>query len=220
MKKTSIILLIVICGLSLLGGCAGTQTDAGRTKTEATAVGAGGGAILGAIFGGLIGGDITGALAGAAIGAAVGGATGYAYGSHVAEEKAKYASEEDWLDAAVASARQTNQETKAYNARLEQELATLDQETRQLALDYRARKVKRDRLVAEKKTLDAKLKEANDKLAKAKWELDNQNKVMAKSENGKGNQALRGEIRQLKKQIQELEEHTQSLAAMSQLMSV
>ncbi len=220
MRKPLVLILVVICGLSLMTGCAGTQTDAGRTKTEATAVGAGGGALLGALVGGILGGDAGSALAGAAIGAAVGGVAGYAYGSHVADEKAKYASEEDWLNAAVASARQTNMETQAYNSQLRNDLALLEEETQQLAADYRARKVERDLLLEEKATVQAKLKEANKKLGKAKWELENQQKVMANSKGGRGNPQLKREIAQLKKQINELEQHTQSLAAMSQLMSV
>jgi hypothetical protein len=223
MRKLLHLVLIVLLGLSLMmAGCAakGESEDSARTKGEATMVGAGGGAILGAILGGLIGGDATSAVKGAAIGAAVGGVAGYAYGTHVAEEKAKYASEEDWLNAAVGSARQTNQETRAYNRQLRVELAKLDKETKHMAAAYKAKKIKRASMLAKKKALDAKLKTANKKLGKAKWELENQETVVAESKDGKGNPALKKEIAQLKKQIKELEASTQSLAAMSQRMSV
>ena len=66
---------------------------------------------------------------GAAVGAGVGGAAGFAYGSHVAKEKAKYASQEDWLDACIASAEKVNRENRAYNAALEKEIQALSAET-------------------------------------------------------------------------------------------
>ncbi len=106
MKGFLAILLILGITVSSLTGCT-TLSDSTRTKTEGTAVGAGGGAVIGGIIGAVVG-DVG---LGAAIGAAAGAAIGYGYGSHVAGKKAKYAETEDWLDACIVSLDGKNRET-------------------------------------------------------------------------------------------------------------
>ncbi|WP_051957845.1 YMGG-like glycine zipper-containing protein [Desulfobacter vibrioformis] len=218
----SIILIFAMC--VSMAGCATTgSSDAQRTRNEGTAVGAGAGALIGGLAGALLGGDSKGALIGAAIGAAAGGAAGYAYGDHVASQKAKYASEEDWLDQCIASARQVNQETLAYNNQLRTDIARLDAETQALEKKYAARQASKKTLLAEKKTIDAAIKATDKTLARAKFELDSQKQAVAQvtEKNSKDEtQALDTEIARLEGLIKELEQHSEDLASLSGRMSV
>ena len=75
------------------------------------------GAALGAGLGAATGGG-RGAAIGAATGAAIGGAAGFAYGTHVANQKAKYARAEDRLDACIASARGYKRHAYAVNQKI------------------------------------------------------------------------------------------------------
>ena len=221
-RCVSIILIFAMC--ISMAGCASTgSSDAQRTRNEGTAVGAGAGALLGGLAGVLIGGDSKGALIGAAIGAAAGGAAGYAYGNHVASQKGKYASEEDWLDQCIASARQVNQDTEAYNARLRDDIAQLDAETQRLEKSYAARQANKKALLAEKKRIDAAIKATDEKLARAKFELDSQNQAVAQVKESSSmdeTQALDTEIARLEGLIKELEQHSEDLASLSSRMSV
>ncbi len=212
MKKA----LITICLISLVvSGCAGTSSSDGeRTRQEGTAVGAGAGAAIGALLGQIIGGDTGSTVAGAAIGAGIGGLFGHAYGNHVAQEKAKYAGEEDWLDACIASAEKMNQETRDYNRQLAQQLEALQKETTALHNSKLSKQEKHKALVAKKNEVDNNLKEARQKLNLAKFELENQQQV-AQDSTGKRSQELNDEIRQLEKSIAELEEKTTTLASLS-----
>jgi len=223
MKKIGVLMLVGAFLLSSVTGCANIQNDQTRTKTEGTLVGAGAGAVVGGVLGQLIGGNTTATLVGAGVGALVGSAAGFAYGSHVANEKAKYAKQEDWLNACIASAQQVNADTRAYNDRLASEVRSLDAETKRLAQAYDQKRAQKSQLLAEKKKVDASLAAAKQKLERAKYELSSQQKVLAEAKSaGKAQHAakLDQQINQLKAQIAELEGHTQSLASMSARMSV
>lgn len=219
MKKLAVIVMVLVLAL---GGCA-TTDDGQRTQAEGAAVGAGGGALVGALLGALIGGDASGALLGAAIGGAAGGLAGYAYGTHVASQKEKYASEEDWLDECIASARKVNQDTAAYNQSLGEQLKALDAETARLAAAYEKKQVEAASLEAEKEKIETAQKEAAEKLKRAKFELESQQKALAQvDEKGSAKQTeqLNTEIGSLNKQIAELEAHTDTLASLSARMTV
>ncbi|MEF2145811.1 MAG: YMGG-like glycine zipper-containing protein [Desulfovibrionaceae bacterium] len=224
MKKIISLMLVVslfMGGIASLSGCA--TTDRGKTQQEGAATGAAGGALLGALMGALVGGDVQSAAVGAAIGAAAGGVAGYAYGTHVADKKAEYAKQEDWLDACIASLEQTNAETRAYNAQLETEIKDLDAQSATLLADYNKKKVAKSALTAEKTTIDKKLAEAQEALKKANWELENQQKVLAEAEaGGKTDQTknLDARIAELKAEIVKLEAKTDQLASMSSRMAV
>lgn len=223
MKKIGVLLLVGLFALTSVGGCTNIKDDQTRTKTEGTAVGAGAGAVIGGILGQLIGGDTAGTLIGAAVGALAGSAAGYAYGSHVANEKSKYAKREDWLNACIASAQKVNADTRAYNNQLAKNVQKLDAETKNLAQAYKNRKAKQSQLAAEKKKIDKQMASAKEMLDRAKAELDMQENVLADAEkngNKKHATALDKQIEQLKAQIGELEGHTESLASISARMSV
>jgi hypothetical protein len=117
-----------VVALALLAGCA--ETEEGRTTQ---AQGAGLGALLGAAVGAGIGaaaGGGRGAAIGAATGALVGGTAGFAYGTHVANQKAKYARAEDWLDACIASARGYRRHAYAVNQKLSTRIAALEKRSK------------------------------------------------------------------------------------------
>jgi len=107
----------------MLTSCADTQ-DGRLTQAQGAGIGAAGGAILG----GLIGAASGNAGRGALIGAALGGAGGFAYGTHVANQKAKYKSTEEWLDACISEAESHRRAAVAYNHKLDGRIATLQGE--------------------------------------------------------------------------------------------
>lgn len=109
---------------SMLAGCTNIKDDGTRTRTE----GALAGAILGTALGAVIGAQSGNAARGAMLGAALGGGAGLAYGNHVANKKANYASEEQWLDACITQARATNQRARNYNSNLSARISRLRNE--------------------------------------------------------------------------------------------
>jgi gas vesicle protein len=114
--------------LAMLTSCAETQE--GRTTQ---AQGAGLGALLGAALGAGIGaatGGGEGAARGAIAGALIGGSAGFVYGTHVANQKAKYARAEDWLNACIASARGYRRHAYAVNQKLSSRIASLEKRSK------------------------------------------------------------------------------------------
>lgn len=108
--------------VSCLASCANIQNDQTRTRAEGSLAGALIGGGLGAIIGHQSGHGIEGAL----IGAAAGGLTGLAVGDHVARKKARYASQEAWLDACISRAEQVNADAAAYNRSLRNKISGLE----------------------------------------------------------------------------------------------
>ncbi len=80
-----------------------------RTTVEGGLTGAAVGAAAGALVAAMVGFN---PAKGAAIGAAIGAPLGVAAGVYVANQKAKYATEEQYLDACIAEARQYNEEAR------------------------------------------------------------------------------------------------------------
>lgn len=111
-----------VTAIAFLAGCANIQNDQTRTRAEGSLAGALIGGGLGAIIGHQSGHGIEGAL----IGAAAGGLAGLAVGDHVARKKARYASQEAWLDACIARAEQVNADARSYNASLRNKIAALE----------------------------------------------------------------------------------------------
>ena len=115
----------VTCGVALtalaLNACAPTS-DGQLAQAQGAGIGAVGGGVLGAIIGN---NTKIGTGGGALIGATAGGLAGYAYGTHVANQKAKYKSTEQWLDACIADAEKKRQAAVAYNHAMDSRLAQL-----------------------------------------------------------------------------------------------
>jgi uncharacterized protein YcfJ len=207
------IIILSLSGMLIAGmtGCTEpNMTDSQRTKAEGTGIGVLGGALLGAAIGG---------RRGAALGAALGGVAGYAYGSHVANEKAKYARKEDWLDACIASAQKVNRDTRSYNAKLSRKIA----DTKRLVSLYKQNKISKSKLRAQKQLIDRERRTANQMLKKAQHELKAQQGVLRDAKRmGNKSEArrLEKEIRIMKQQNNELRRNTNTLASMSALTAV
>ena len=222
MRRTIIVVLMAALMCGSLSSCTNIKNDETRTKTEGTLAGAGVGAVVGAIIGALLDGG-RGAARGAAIGAGVGGAAGYAYGSHVANQKAKYASREEWLDACLAQTEKARQATTAYNARLREELVGLDKETRALETAYNQGQAKRATLRAEEKRIKQRIAETEQLIQRAEAEANLQNSVVQDARAGGNEESairLEAEVRGLREQVDQLKEQSEHLATMSHPMAV
>jgi hypothetical protein len=220
MKRLFSVLIALPLVLSLVTGCA--TTDRTRTQGEGTMVGAAAGALLGGLIGAATG-NSDDALVGAAIGAAVGGAAGYVYGTHVANQKEKYASREDWLDACIANVAKVNQETREYNIQLARDIHILETEATRLREDYNKRIVQKSALLEEKEKMEVKLAMAKEKLELARYEKENQEKVLAEAKQTGSNVYVKDfevKIAELTSCIDELEKQTAVLASLSQDMTV
>jgi hypothetical protein len=114
--------------LAMLASCAETQ-EGRTTQAQGTGIGALLGAAVGAGLGAATGGG-RGAAIGAATGAVVGGAAGFVYGTHVANQKAKYARAEDWLNACIASARGYRRHAYAVNQKISSRLTALEKRSK------------------------------------------------------------------------------------------
>jgi hypothetical protein len=218
MRGLNILGLVVVLVFS---GCA-TTSDSKRTQAEGAAIGAGAGALLGALVGGLVGGR-DGALIGAGVGAGVGGTAGFMYGTHVANQKEKYANQEDWLNACIAQAQRVNDETRQYNLALAGQIDQLDVETQALAVAYQTKRVQKAALAKEKQKIDSRYAEASMQLDNARHEVQEQEKAVAQAKAGGYTEevaVLEGKITDLKSSIAELEGYTRSLASMSARMAV
>lgn len=210
MKHIIILSISAALIVSMTGCSQPNMTDSQQTKAEGTGVGVLGGALLGAVIGG---------KHGAAWGAALGGAAGYAYGSHVANEKAKYARKEDWLNACISSAIKVNQSTRSYNVRLSRKIA----DTKRLVRLYKQNKISRSRLRKQKRLIDNERRTANKMLQNAQHELKAQQGVLRDARHmGKKAEARRLEeqIRIMKKQNSTLRRQTNTLASLSALTAV
>ncbi len=151
----------MLCATLSVGtaGCANIKNDSTRTQTEGSLMGAGGGALLGGLFGQLFGKSTSATLIGAGIGAAAGALGGFFVGKHIAQKKAEYASQEDWLDSCIVHAQQVNNETKGVNESLNTEISNLDKECAKLEKQYKNQQASKSDL---KKQLDVvKKKEMN-----------------------------------------------------------
>ena len=222
MRFTVIIVLMAVLACGSLSSCTNIKDDETRTKTEGTLTGAGVGAVLGAIIGAVLDGG-RGAARGAAIGAGVGGVAGYAYGSHVANQKAQYASREEWLDACLVQAEKARQATEAHNARLREDIVRLDKETRALEAAYSEGRVKRANLRVEEQYIKQRIAETERLIQRAKTELALQNSVVQDARtvgNEEKAAKLEAEVRGLREQVDQLKEHSAQLATMSHRMAV
>lgn len=210
MKRMIMVPIAVALIVNMTGCTQPNMSDSQRTKAEGTGVGVLGGALLGSLIGG---------KRGAAWGAALGGVAGYAYGSHVANEKAKYARKEDWLNACISSAQKVNKSTRSYNAKLSRKIA----DTKRLVRLYKQNKISKSKLRAQKQLIDKERKTANKMLKNAQNELKAQQGVLRDAKKmGKKAEARRLEqqISIMKKENRALKSQTNTLASLSALTAV
>lgn len=195
--------------VALLSSCA-TTADGRKTQGQGTALGA----VLGGLAGAAIGaatGNRDNILRGAAIGAAAGGAAGFAYGTNVAKRKAEFARTEDWLDVSIAQAKRANRSAYAYNDKLEQRVAALQQRAR--AARAANNKAAIRKIHNEVVTLQ---KQANSQAAALDEEIGAQNAVASdRDAKGAGNYAdLRQEMKELNGAKSGLNRSRQRLASL------
>jgi uncharacterized protein YcfJ len=210
MKRIVLLSFSTALIVSMTGCTQPNMPDSQRTKAEGTGVGVLGGALLGALIGG---------RKGAALGAALGGVAGYAYGSHVANEKAKYARKEDWLNACISSARKVNKSTRSYNAKLSRKIS----DTKRLVSLYKQKKASKSQMRAQKKLIDNERKTASNMLKKAQHELNAQQSVLRdakKTANASETKRIQNEINTMKQQIGLLKKNNSTLASLSALTAV
>lgn len=195
----------------MLTGCAGMD-DGTRTRAE----GAGAGAIIGAGAGALIG-QLAGGRPGrgAAIGAGIGALGGLAVGDHVARKKARYATEEAWLDACIAHAAQVNQEVRAYNQSLTNQIAQLE---RDIAAAQAARDARRLRdLQAAVVNLQ---NQANQQLKTVDTEIQAQQAAVSEASPGSKTDSLRSQVGGLQSTRSSLNQNIDRLASLNDRIDV
>jgi len=208
---------VIAAALSIaLAGCAGMDD-----QQTTVAQGAGVGALIGAGLGYGIGGNTSSTL----IGAAAGGLIGAGIGSSIAERKAQYAREEDFLVAEIQSNQDFIREANAENNQLYQEIARLDRESQRLARDYRAGKASRDALVRQRGTLEQQLAKAKKVNSLAEKQLADANEVYSESRQKRGSQdqytqKLESNVVQLKETRQQSSQNVANLQKMYDSMSI
>ena len=208
---------VIAAALSIaLAGCAGMDD-----QQTTVAQGAGVGALIGAGLGYAIGGNTSSTL----IGAAAGGLIGAGIGSSIAERKAQYAREEDFLVAEIQRNQDFIREADAENRQLYQEIARLDRESQRLARDYRAGKASRDALVRQRGTLEQQLAKAKKVNSLAEKQLADANEVYSESRQKRGSQdqytqKLESNVVQLKETRQQSSQNVANLQKMYDSMSI
>lgn len=210
MKRITMLPIAAVLIASMTGCTQPNMTDSQRTKAEGTGVGVLGGALLGAAIGG---------RQGAAWGAALGGAAGYAYGSHVANEKSKYARQEDWLNACISSAKKVNRDTRSYNAKLSREIT----KSKRLVRLYKQNKISKSKLRAQKRLIDKERKTLSKKLKNARNEYKAQQGALRDAKRtGNKSQARRldKQLRIMAKENNRLSGHANEYASLSASMAV
>lgn len=206
---------------ALLAGCAtnpdGTMSDRQQTVTE--------GAIVGALLGGLVGGAVSNKGSGAVAGAVAGGLIGAGIGSSVADRKAQYAREEDFLIAEIQRNEDFIAEADAENRQLYQDIAQLDRESQRLAREYRAGKVTRDALANQKATLEKQLAKAKQVNSLTEKQLADADQVYRESKQKRGpqdqyTQKLETNVVKLKETRQKSQENVADLQKVYDSMSI
>ena len=213
--------LAVLLASTILSGCAtnpdGTMNDRQQTVAE--------GAVVGAVLGGLLGGAVSHKGSGALVGAAAGGIIGAGIGSSVADRKAQYAREEDFLVAEIQRNQEFIAEADDQNRQLYQESAQLDGESQRRAREYRAGKVTRDALASQKATLEKQLAKAKQINSLTEKQLADANEVYRESRQQRGpedqyTQKLESNVVKLKETRQQSQENVARLQKVYDSMSI
>jgi hypothetical protein len=218
---------LMACGLalSMLAGCqsnplsSGDATSADADTTRAQGAG------VGALVGGLIGYAVTGDARGAVIGAAIGGGTGYLVGNEVAKRKQKYASEEDFLDAEIASAKEYNATARSYNKQLRGDIAQLEKQTKSLESRYKSGRVTKGELEKERANVQRQIASSKKFSEDLKKEYEIKLAVLEDRRKSKGGndpyvKQLQREIASLKKNMDQLESQSVQLAQLDERLSL
>lgn len=209
-------LLIAAVISASLSGCAGMSDQ------EATvAQGAGVGALVGAGIGYAIGRNTPSTL----IGAVTGGLIGANIGGTVAERKAQYANEEDFLIAEIELNDEFIAEAETENRQLQAEIDRLDRESQRLAQEYQVGKASRDVLVRQKASLEEQLAKAKQIDSLVDKRLADANEVYNETRQKRGSQdqytqQLESNVSKLKETRQQSSQNVTNLQQMYDRMSI
>ncbi|MGB4876266.1 MAG: hypothetical protein WBQ93_12525, partial [Candidatus Competibacter sp.] len=147
---------------------------------------------------------------GALVGAAAGGLLGAGIGSSIADRKAHYSREEDFLVAEIQRNQDFIAEADDQNRQLYQDIARLDRESQRLARDYRAGKATRDALASQRANLEQQLAKAKQINSLAEKQLADASEVHQESRQKRG--ARDSYTRQLESNVVQLKETRQQSA--------
>ena len=170
------------------------------------------GAVVGAVLGGLLGSAVSDRHKGrgALVGAAAGGLLGAGIGSSIADRKAHYSREEDFLVAEIQRNQDFIAEADDQNRQLYQDIARLDRESQRLARDYRAAKATRGALASQRANLEQQLAKAKQINSLAEKQLADASEVHQESRQKRG--ARDSYTRQLESNVVQLKETRQQSA--------
>ncbi len=201
-----------------VAGCATNEPmdDSTRTKVEGTAIGA----LVGAAIGAAINGRD-----GALVGAAIGGGAGFLIGNEIARRKAKYASEEDFLDGEIRYVAEYNRNASAYNRTLAERVKRLEKEAETLAARYRTGKADRAALAARRQEVRERLEKSRKMLAELEQEYELNVRVLEEQRARAGAadpdvKRLEQEVAELRRNIDQLNRSTRRLARIDERLSV
>jgi uncharacterized protein (DUF3084 family) len=199
-----------------LSGCAG-MSDQETTVAQ----GAGVGALVGAGIGYAIGRNTPSTL----IGAVTGGLIGASIGGTVAERKAQYANEEDFLIAEIELNEEFIGEAETENRQLVAEIERLDRESQRLAQEYQAGKASRDVLARQKASLEEQLAKAKQINSLVDKRLADANEVYHETRQKRGAQdqyaqQLESSVAKLKETRQQSSQNVTNLQQMYDRMSI
>ncbi|MDQ5908148.1 MAG: hypothetical protein QG599_239 [Pseudomonadota bacterium] len=217
-KKLLIPLVIAV----LLPGCA-TSPDNATNDQQATVAQ---GAIFGAVLGGLLGAAVSDNKAtGALIGAAAGGLIGAGIGSSIAERKAQYASEEDFLVAEIHRNQEFIREADAQNDQIYADIIRLDRESQRLAGEYRAGRLSGDALTGKKASMEKQLAQARQVNSLVEKQLADAAEVHRESQQKRGpedqyTRQLEANLAQLKATREQASQNVVSLESIYDRMSI
>jgi hypothetical protein len=221
MKKVIALLLVVTLSVGSLSGCA-PKDDQQLTILHGQFIGLAGGAVLGGALGYLIA-DRPGAVVGVIAGGILGGIAGLFVGRHVADQKAKFASEEAWLDACLLQVERINKELKEYNKDLTASIANMDKHTKELQRAIAARQADEKKLADERRAIAQNKFTTEHVIRVIEKEIAAQQRVLADTQaNRRSDESalLEAEIAALLRQKAQLEKAIEQLASMSKRISV
>lgn len=203
MKK---LLIPVFCAV-LVSSCA---TQSQQTKTEGTAWGCAGGALVGGLAGWAIGGS-TGAAIGAGTGGLAGCAVGYSYANNLDNRRKELAGKENDLDAQIKYATDVGNDTQQYNQDLKTKIEEFNQKVSELKSKAGSQESARKELENE---INAERQQAQQASAKLEQAL-NTSKAL-RSTQSKQSTELDVKIKKLENNLAQLQQNTKALASMSQ----
>lgn len=162
---------VFMSSLILYGPTGCSMTDANRTRAEGAAAGAAAGAGVGYIA--------RKNRDSALVGAVIGAIGGFLVGDSVAQEKATYAQQEQYLTQLADQAEKRTAETAEFNNRLQQEIASLQAMNKRLD-SHRLVLSERNRLVATRNArANALLHQTNQQIAVVSQDLASLRKGIA-----------------------------------------